>query len=111
MTDITEYIFPILDDLSDSSISDWEKVIVEIESTLSYVGTKILYYSADGKCINSEKSLLSQSKIQIIKMHRAMEAEPNVFAKWNTAKLIFEKSGKYDISFCWNKKLQDEWDK
>ena len=111
MTNINEYIYPVLDDLFNTEFSDWSNVELNIESSLSYVGTSVKYYSNTGSCItNREKSLLPKSKMQILTMHRAMENEPNVFEKWNTAKLVLNKDGKYDLSFQWNQDLQDSWE-
>lgn len=110
MTDITKFIFPVFDDLKNNNFDEWTHIVLEIESDLSYVGSTIKFFNND-KCIDSNsKSLTPTSNFQIIQMHKMMEKEKACFEKWNRAKVIFHRDGRYELSFSWDQTLQDTWE-
>lgn len=111
MTDINEYIYPILEEIFNLENLGWTTAIVEIESNLNYVGTALKFFNEKKECVSDcEISLTPKSKFSLIQMHKIMDNEDKTFEKWNKALLSIEKNGKFEISFEWNQDLQNKWD-
>lgn len=107
MTDVYKLI---ANTICNSIDDDWEKAVVEIESSFNrMLSTSAHYIRKNGE----EKAFELQDDDQEEDLGEIIFGlQESMFGKhkWNRAVFTLESNGKFNMDFKWDQELQDKWD-